>query len=124
MGSESDINGDFSSGSDLDFNPMVVEEANDLDAEFMDELEVFETENSAEVTTNSFSLKCRKRMRNEENWARNDRKKKRNMGLVYLNTKNVLVNAKTHQLIDKCCSDHCYRQFSENQQKKIFDSYY
>jgi len=46
------------------------------------------------------------------------------MGLVYLNTKNVLVNAKTHQLIDKCCSDHCYRQFSENQQKKIFDSYY
>jgi len=73
LGSDSDIDGDFSSGSDSDFNLIVVEEANDLDAEFM--FEVYETENSAEVTTNSFSLKCRKRMRNEGNWARNDRKK-------------------------------------------------
>lgn len=47
MGIGSDIDGDFSSGSDSDFNPMVVEEANDLDAKFMDGLEVFETDNSA-----------------------------------------------------------------------------
>lgn len=46
------------------------------------------------------------------------------MGLAYLNTKKVLVNGKTHQLIDKCCSDLCYQKFSENQQKKIFDGYY
>lgn len=75
MGNGSDIDGDFSSGSDSDFNPMVVEEANDLDAKFMDGLEVFETDNSAEVTINSFSLTCRKRISNEENWVRNDRKK-------------------------------------------------
>lgn len=81
LGSESDIDDDFSSGSDSDFNPMAVEEVgyvdetNDLDAEFMNGLEVFETEKEK----NSFSLKCRKRVRNGGNWARNDRKKKRNM---------------------------------------------
>lgn len=127
MGSDSDIDGDFGSGSDSDFNPIAVEEgsnvdaANDVDAEFMDELEA---ENSAEVSTTSVSLKGRKKVRHEENWARNARKKNRNMGLVYLNSKNVLVNKKTHQLIDKNCHDLCYQKISEDQQKKIFDDYY
>jgi len=102
LGSDSDIDGDFGSGSDSDFNPIAVErgsdvdETNDVDAEFMDGFEVLETENSAEVSTTSVSLKCRKRLRHEENWASSVRKKKRNMGLVYLNTKNVVVNNKTH----------------------------
>jgi len=46
------------------------------------------------------------------------------MGLVYLNSKNVVVNKKTHQLIDKCCHYLCCQKISEDQQKKIFDGFY
>lgn len=89
----------------------------------MDEFGVIETENSAEVTTNSFPLKFRKRMRYERNRARNDGKNEI-WGLAYLNSKNVFVDGKTHQLIDKCCHDLGYQKFSKDQQKNIFHCYY
>lgn len=112
---------DFDLSSDSDFEHIPTEA-------LLPEVVLFTPPDSADNSQTSAStsahLKGRKRMRNEENWVRNIRKKSRNMGLPYMNSKNILVSGKEFKPIEQCCAKFCYKQFSPNHQKTVFDCYY
>lgn len=64
-------------------------------------------------------------MKNENNWKKNIRKKKRLSGKEYVNTKNVDTNEKS---IKPPCHDNCRlkcnQKFSEEQRLKIYSDYW
>lgn len=87
-------------------------------------LEVSESTGEAEA---ELPKRGRKRIRNEENWKQNVRKRKRQAGESYTSTKGNVKRAREIKTTKDCegkCKYHCGLYFSQNQRKEIFNNFW
>ena len=69
--------------------------------------------------------KSRKSKRQPDNWIRNQRRKQRNSGCDYVNSRGKLIAGKSFGgLPQNCCSKQCYKKFSCEEGTELFRSYW
>ena len=80
------------------------------------------SDSSSEELDRSSQIKTRKRLRNPDLWKRNKRKRLRNRGEAYENSKGVLVPARASG--DHCkCKLNCFVNISANDRAKILEEF-
>lgn len=83
-----------------------------------------ETQNTISVPPRNRKRGPRKRFKDESSWKRNIRKKLRNSGKEYINSKQKIVPEKQFNNSDCDCIKGCQNQISLDQRNKIFSEFY
>lgn len=97
--------------------------SSDVSFPSMQESVELNNEHENKVNANEVASITRKRIRMEEKWMRNVRKKNRASGLSYISSRGVMVPPK--QLKGICsCLHKCYTLFTNADMRRIFDSFY
>lgn len=68
--------------------------------------------------------KTRKIIRKEQNKTHEEIKRKRVLGQAYTTSNGKPVAAKVHNVVLRCCNDHCYAKLSAENQIEAFNSFY
>jgi hypothetical protein len=69
--------------------------------------------------------KCRKRLRNEENWKRNKYRRLVNSGEEYVNKSGKVVKARrSNDVITRCCKSNCYEKITSEECTQLRDKFW